>query len=159
MLSSSVYQHSNLDCFIPRRRVHSPLWVPLVWMAFFPLFYWFWFFHPYESWPLFGGWWVVVVRWAYFWDKFWLFSKLFGSCFKTVWGLFLDLNGPYLRLVSTQKKFLRTTKIEFFGEKYAIFSKLVSVIWPILGPKNTFFWLFESWFGVVQKLFGHCFWP
>ena len=165
-------------------------------MAFFPLFYWFWFFHPYESWPLFpkgeflrthrvgplglngflhlvlffgifhpyepwplfSGWWVVG-GWAYFWVKFWLFSKLFGSCFKIVWALFLDSEGPYLRVVSTQNIIWWPPKSRFLGEIYAIFSKLVPVIWPFWGPKKSFFWLFESCFGVVQKWFRHHFRP
>ena len=38
-------------------------------------------FHPYEPWCLFSGWVVVVGGGAYFWVKFWLFWKLFGSCF------------------------------------------------------------------------------
>ena len=60
-------------------------------------------FHPSESWPLFSGWVVVGGGGgAYFLVKFWLFSKLFGSCFKIVWALFLDSEGPYLRVVSTQ---------------------------------------------------------
>merc|ERR1711923_695267 len=94
---------------------------------------------------------------AYFLVKFLLFSKLFGSCFKIVWALFLDSEGPYFRVVSSQKKISRPPKSTFLGEILAIFSKLVPVIWPFWGPKKSFFGLFESCFGDVQKLFRHCF--
>ena len=83
----------------------------------------------------------------------------FQSCFKIVWALFLDSEGPYLRVVSAQKKISRPPKSTFLGEILAIFSKLVPVIWPFWGPKKSFFGLFESCFGDVQKLFGHYFWP
>ena len=59
---------------------------------------------------------VVVVGGGglYFLVRFGFFSKLFRSCFKIVWALFLDLEGPYLRAVSTQFFFM-TTKIEIFN--------------------------------------------
>ena len=149
-----------LEVFIPQRRfVELTVWVPLFRVAIISLFYWFWFFHPYESWPLFSGWWVVVGGGAYFLVKFWLFSKLFGSCFKIVWALFLDSEGPYLRVVSTQNIIWWPPKSTFLGEILAIFSKLVPVIWPFWGPKKSFFGLFESCFGVVQKWFRHHFRP
>ena len=36
-------------------------------------------FHPYESWPLFSGWWWVM-GWGVFLVKFLLFPNLFRSC-------------------------------------------------------------------------------
>ena len=49
-----------------------------------------------------GGWWVVVGDGAYFLVKFRLLSKSFRSCYKIVWELFLDLEGPYLRAISAR---------------------------------------------------------
>ena len=74
--------------FIPQRRfVELTVWVPLFRVAIISLFYWFWFFHPYESWPLFSGW---VVGGRIFWTNFDFFQsclevvlKLFGHCFWT----------------------------------------------------------------------------
>ena len=34
---------------------------------------------------------------------FWTFSKLFWSSFRSVWALFLDLEGPLLGVFSAQK--------------------------------------------------------
>merc|ERR1712030_190001 len=79
--------------------------------------------------------------------------------FKIVWALFLDTEGPYFAVVSAQKKISRPPKSTFLGEISAIFSKLVPVIWPFWGPKKSFFGLFESCFGVVQKWFRHYFRP
>ena len=45
-----------------------------------------------------------------------------------------------------------------YNEKSTLLSKFVPVIWPFWRPKKLFFELFESWFGDVQKFFGHCFW-
>ena len=129
----------------------------LEWLSF-PCFIGFSFFTPTNRglYLVVGGWWGGG---AYFLVEFWLFSKLFGSCFKIVWALFLDSEGPYLRVVSTQNIIWWPPKSRFLGEIYAIFSKLVPVIWPFWGPKKSFFGLFESWFGDVQKLFGHRFGP
>ena len=151
----------NWNFYSPKESsLELTVWVPLVWMAFFTLFYFLEFFTPTNrGLYLVGGWCVVGGGGAYFLVKFWLFSKLFGSCFKIVWALFLDSEGPYLRVVSTQNIIWWPPKSRFLGEIYAIFSKLVPVIWPFWGPKKSFFGLFESWFGVVQKLFRHYFWP
>merc|ERR1711923_660868 len=89
---------------------------------------------------------------AYFLVKFLLFSKLFGSCFKIVWALFLDSEGPHFRGVSAQKKISRPPKSTFLGEILAIFSKLVPVIWPFWGPKSRFL----DFLKVVLELFRSC---
>ena len=34
---------------------------------------------------------------------FWTFSKLFWSCLRSVWALFLDLEGPLLGVFSARK--------------------------------------------------------
>ena len=120
------------------------VWVPLVRMLSLPCFIVLDFFTPTFRglYLVGGGWWVVVVGVRVFWVKFWLFSKLFGSCFKIVWALFLDSEGPYLRVASTQNIIWWPPKSRFLGEIYAIFSKLVPVIWPFWGPKKSFFGLF-----------------
>merc|ERR1711923_307945 len=86
---------------------------------------------------------------AYFLVKFRLFSKLFGSCFKIVWALFLDSEGLHFRVVSAQKKISIPPKSTFLGEILAIFSKLVPVIWPFWGPKKSLF----DFLNVVLELF------
>ena len=54
-------------------------------------------------------------------------------------------------------------KIELVERKWTrkstLLVKLTSVIWPFWGSKKSFSGLFRTCFGVVQEVFGHCFWP
>ena len=47
-------------------------------------------------------------------------------------------------------------KNQTFGYKFWPSERVILIF---LGSKNSFSGLFESWFRVVQKLFGHRFWP
>ena len=127
---------------------------PLGLNGFLHLVLFFRIFHPYEPWPLFSGWWVVG-GWAYFLVKFWLFSKLFGSCFKIVWALFLDSEGPYFRVVSAQKKYSRPPKSTFLGEILTIFQNWYPWFDHFGGQKRPLksvkFWLEISIFEVYYR--------
>ena len=98
-------------------------------------------------------WWVVGGWWAYFWVNFWLFSKLFGSCFKIVWALFLDSESPYLRVLSAQKKIWWQPKSRFSLKFWPPCHGPFNHFWPFSGSKKSFSGPFESWFGVVWASF------
>ena len=80
-----------------------------------------------------------------------VFFKLFGSCFKSVWWLFLHLNGPYLRVVSTQKYFWWSPNWTFFSEilssRYCRFDNF----WPFQDQKTCFL----DFLKVSLDLFGN----
>ena len=70
-------------------------------------------------------------------------------------GIVFGLRGPILSCSIGSKKNSRPLKSTFLLKFWPCFSKLVPVIWPFWGPKKSFFGLFESCFGVVQKWFRH----
>ena len=60
-------------------------------------------------------------------DVFWTFSKLFWSCLRSVWALFLTIKGPLLVLFSTPKVDKWPRKL-YFTVKYLLILTLWGVI-------------------------------
>ena len=55
---------------------------------------------------------------AYFWVKFWLFSKLFGGCLTSIWALF-KASKAYFCVYSQLLMLINGPKIKIFDQKYA----------------------------------------
>ena len=94
-----------------------------------------------------------------FWVKqvvFWTFSKLFRSCLGSVWALFSTLKCPLLGVFSARKIDKWPRKSRFWVKILPTLAVLRGHFWPFSGLKKSFSGLFQSCFGVVWEVFGHC---
>ena len=112
------------------------------------------FFHPYESWPLFSGWWWVWVWDVLPWKIFRCLKMVFFAqfFFKQV-----QLIGGTIFFFSPNKAILEL-KNKKWTQKSTFFAKVATHVLTILGSKKSIFGLFQSCLRVVQELLGHCFW-
>ena len=81
-----------------------------------------------------------------------VFLEIPRSCSSIIFGLTRPTFGVNL----CSKGWYMTSKNKIFGSNFGL---LIGPFWQISGLKKSFFGLFESCFGVVQKLFKYCFWP
>ena len=126
----------------------SPLWVPLVWVALFSLVYWFWNFTTLRT--------VTFIWWegggAYFWVKIWLFSKLFGSCLRSIWVLLKTLKA-YLRVYFWLERLRNDPQTRDFRSKLCSFWRFSRVVFDhFWGQKSRFL----DFLKVLLELFMKC---
>ena len=70
----------------------------------------------------------------------------------------LAIRGNDFNFFFNPNKAIFELKSQKWTQKSTFFAKVETRVLTILGSKKSIFGLFQSCFGVVLEVFGHCFW-
>ena len=88
--------------------------------------------------------------------RFLRFFKVFLEVPKSCLSIIFGFRSITFGINFGSKSWYMTSKNQNFASNFGL---LIGPFWPISGLKKSFFGLFESYFGVVQKLFEYYFCP